>query len=166
MAVFAYQGRNSTGGAVKGAIDAASAESAAQQLLSGGIHPISITAEKEKTDEEGISFSLGRKVKVDELIMLTRQLYSLTKAGVPLNQVFRSLSQTLRNRYLVEALLDIERNLNSGVNLSAAMGRHVEVFPRLYVSIILVGENSGRLDQAFKQLVDHLELEQETYRLQ
>lgn len=164
MAVFAYQGRNNAGDSVAGAIDAVTAESAAQQLLSGGIHPISITAKKEDADEEGISFSIGRKVKVDELIMLTRQLYSLTKAGVPINQIFRSLSQTIRNRYLVGVLSDIERNLNSGVNLSRAMGRHVEVFPRLYVSVILVGENSGKLDEAFGQLVSHFELEQATAR--
>jgi len=162
MAVFSYQGRNQSGTAVSGAIDAASAEVAAQQLLAGGISPITIDPKQIDADEEGISFSFGRKVKTDELIILTRQLYSLTKAGVPLNQAIRGLALTLKNRYLVEVLADVERNLNNGINLSAAMSRHVEVFPRLYVSIILVGENSGKLDMAFKQLVDHLELEQET----
>lgn len=162
MAVFSYQGRNQSGKAVSGAVDAASLDLAAQKLLSGGISPISIDPKKVEADEEGISFSFGRKVQTEELIILTRQLYSLTKAGVPLNQSFRGLAQTLKNRYLVDVLADVERNLNNGVNLSASMSRHVDVFPRLYVSLILVGENSGKLDQAFKQLVDHLELEQNT----
>lgn len=164
MAVFAYNGRDQGGGSVSGAIDAANAEAAAHQLLTGGIYPISITAEKTDSDEEGINFSFGRKVKAEELIILTRQLYSLTKAGVPLNKCIRGLALTLKNPALVKVLYEIEKNLNSGVTLSTAMSRHVEIFPRLYVSMVLVGENSGRLEEAFKELIDHLELEQETAR--
>ena len=164
MAVFAYNGKNQGGAAVSGAVDAANAEAAAHQLLSGGIYPISITAQKADSDEEGIGFSFGRKVKAEELIILTRQLYSLTKAGVPLNKCVRGLALTLKNPALVKVLYEIEKNLNSGVTLSTAMSRHVEIFPRLYVSMVLVGENSGRLEDAFKELIDHLELEQETAR--
>ncbi len=164
MAVFAYNGRNQSGDRVKGAIDAGSSEAAAQQLMAGGIHPIAINRAKGDSDEEGISFSFGRKVSSEELIILTRQLYSLTKAGVPLNKAIRGLSLTLRNSVLISALADIEKNINSGITLSSAMGRHVDIFPRLYVSMILVGENSGRLDEAFNQLVEHLELELETAR--
>ena len=164
MPIFAYSGRTANGESVSGALDAATVEAAAQQLLSGGIHPVAINAQKADADEEGISFSFGRKVKADELIILTRQLYSLTKAGVPLNRCIRGPALTLRNKYLVDVLYDVEKNLNSGVTLSTAMSRHVEVFPRLYISMVLVGENSGRLEQAFKELIDHLELEQETAR--
>ncbi|MBT8139223.1 MAG: type II secretion system F family protein [Gammaproteobacteria bacterium] len=164
MAVFSYAGRNQNGDEVSGALDAASAEVAAHQLLAGGIYPTAIKQNKAESDEEGISFSIGRKVKADELIILTRQLYSLTKAGVPLNKSMHGLATTLKNNYLVKVLRDVEKNLNSGVTLSSAMSRHVEVFPRLYVSMVMVGENSGRLDEAFKELIDHLELEQETAR--
>ncbi|HAB55242.1 MAG TPA: MSHA biogenesis protein MshG [Cellvibrionales bacterium] len=96
--------------------------------------------------------------------MLTRQLYSLSKAGVPLNKCIRGLAITLKNPVLVNVLFEIEKNLNSGLTLSASMSRHVDIFPRLYVSMVLVGENSGRLEEAFKELIDHLELEQETAR--
>ena len=135
MAVFAYNGRNQNGEAVDGAVDAASAEAAAQQLLAGGIYPININAQEAQRDEVGFHFRFGRKVNSDELIMLTRQLYSLSKAGVPLNKAIRGLSLTLRNQYFVDVLADIEKNLNSGVTLSAAMGRHIDVFPKLYVSL-------------------------------
>ena len=164
MTVFAYSGRDQNGEAIKGALDAANAQAAAHQLLAGGIHPISIKAKKIEVDEEGISFSFGRKVKAEELIILTRQLYSLSKAGVPLNKCIRGLAMTLKNPVLVDVLFEIEKNLNSGLTLSASMSRHVDIFPRLYVSMVLVGENSGRLEEAFKELIDHLELEQETAR--
>ena len=164
MTIFSYSGRDQNGDSVNGALDAPNAQSAAHQLLSGGIHPISIKAKKPEVDEEGISFSLGRKVKAEELIILTRQLYSLTKAGVPLNKCIRGLAMTLKNPALVQVLFEIEKNLNSGLTLSASMGRHVDIFPRLYVSMVLVGENSGKLEEAFKELIDHLELEQETAR--
>ena len=164
MTVFAYSGRDQNGEAIKGALDAANAQAAAHQLLAGGIHPISIKAKKIEADEEGISFSFGRKVKAEEIIILTRQLYSLSKAGVPLNKCIRGLAMTLKNPVLVDVLFEIEKNLNSGLTLSASMSRHVDIFPRLYVSMVLVGENSGRLEEAFKELIDHLELEQETAR--
>jgi len=164
MTVFAYSGRDQNGDAIKGALDAANAKAAAHQLLAGGIHPISIKAKKIEADEEGISISFGRKVKAEELIILTRQLYSLSKAGVPLNKCIRGLAMTLKNPVLVDVLFEIEKNLNSGLTLSASMSRHVDIFPRLYVSMVLVGENSGRLEEAFKELIDHLELEQETAR--
>ena len=164
MTVFAYSGRDQNGDAINGALDAANAKAAAHQLLAGGIHPISIKAKKTEVDEEGISFSFGRKVKAEELIILTRQLYSLSKAGVPLNKCIRGLAITLKNPVLVNVLFEIEKNLNSGLTLSASMSRHVDIFPRLYVSMVLVGENSGRLEEAFKELIDHLELEQETAR--
>ncbi|MFB1001791.1 MAG: type II secretion system F family protein, partial [Pseudomonadales bacterium] len=102
MTIFAYSGRDQNGDSVNGALDAPNAQSAAHQLLSGGIHPISIKAKKPEVDEEGISFSLGRKVKAEELIILTRQLYSLTKAGVPLNKCIRGLAMTLKNPALVQ----------------------------------------------------------------
>lgn len=164
MTVFSYSGRNQKGEAVSGALDAASVHAAAHQLLSGGIHPIAIKAKKAEIDEEGIKFSFGRKVKAEELIILTRQMYSLSKAGVPLNKCIRGLAMTLKNPALVKVLYEIEKNLNSGMTLSSSMSRHVEIFPRLYVSMVLVGENSGRLEEAFKELIDHLELEQETAR--
>ena len=94
---------------------------------------------KTEVDEEGISFSFGRKVKAEELIILTRQLYSLSKAGVPLNKCIRGLAMTLKNPMLVDVLFEIEKNLNSGLTLSASMGRHVDIFPRLYVSIGVSG---------------------------
>ena len=164
MTIYAYSGRDQNGDAINGALDAIDAQAAAHQLLSGGIHPISIKAKKAEVDEEGISFTLGRKVKAEELIILTRQLYSLTKAGVPLNKCIRGLAMTLKNPILVNVLFEIEKNLNGGLTLSAAMSRHIDIFPRLYVSMVLVGENSGRLEEAFKALIDHLELEQETAR--
>ncbi|MBR9805086.1 type II secretion system F family protein [bacterium] len=165
MSVCLFTVRNNSGAKVSGAVDAINEESAAQQLLSGGIYPTSIHRKKQESDEEGISFSLTRKkVTPEDLIILTRQLYSLTKAGVPLNKAIHGLTVTLRNRTLVEALVDVERNLNSGVTLSAAMSRHVEVFPRIYVSMLHVGENTGQLDQSLKHLIEHLELEKDTQR--
>lgn len=164
MTAFDYSGRNANGQAVTGTLDASSVELAAQQLISGGIHPTKIEKKGGVVSENAISFSFGPKIKTDELITLTRQLYSLAKAGVPLNQSIRGLALTLKNKHMVSVLNDLEKNLNSGVTLSTAMSKHEDVFPRLYVSMVLVGENSGKLEQALKELIGHLELEQDTAR--
>ncbi len=164
MTAFDYSGRNANGQVVTGTLDASSDELAAQQLILGGIHPTKIEKRGGVESEDAISFSFGPKIKPDELIILTRQLYSLAKAGVPLNQSIRGLALTLKNKAMVSVLNDLEKNLNSGVTLSTAMSKHDDVFPRLYISMVLVGENSGKLEQALKELIGHLELEQDTAR--
>ena len=101
MTAFDYSGRNANGQAVTGTLDASSVELAAQQLMSGGIHPTKIEKKGGVVSEDALSFSFGPKIKPDELIILTRQLYSLAKAGVPLNQSIRGLALTLKNKHMV-----------------------------------------------------------------
>lgn len=163
MAQFSYRGRDQSGELVSGSVDATSSESVAGQLMDNGITPIAIEQSKEP-----VKFAMPqlwqRKISLEELIIFTRQMHSLTRAGVVMNRAFRGLSQSVNNDRLREILADIERSLNSGISLSVSMRRHEDVFNNLYVSIIQVGENSGRLDSAFKQLVQYLELEKDTRR--
>ena len=165
MASFSYTGRDAGGKVVSGTLDAGNAAAVAKQLQQDGVIPTRINESSSKASNEiELNFSFGKKVSDDELIVFTRQMYSLTKAGVPINKAMRGLTFTLKNPEFVEVLGDIEKCLNSGITMSTAMHRHSDIFPNLYVSMIHVGENSGRLDDAFKQLVEHLERDQETKR--
>lgn len=163
MALYIYKGRNQRGELVSGNVEALSADSVASQLLSGSITPISIKETIEKKALQLPEF-FKPKIKLEEITMLCRQMYSLTRAGVVLNRAFRGLAESVNNPRLSRVLLDVEVSLNSGVNLATALRRHSDVFDSLFVNIVSVGENSGRLDLAFQQLSSYLELEKDTRR--
>ncbi len=163
MATFSYQGRDSSGALVKGTVEANSADGVVNQLVNGGVTPIEIS-EKKDTASFAMPALLQRRVTLDELIMFCRQMYSLTRAGVVLNKAIRGLSSSVPNPVLREVLADVENTLNSGVSLSVSLGKHRSVFDDLFINIIQVGENSGRLDLAFKQMAQYLELEKDTRR--
>jgi len=164
VAKFSYRGRSASGELVTGAIDAASADSVAGQLVNKKITPIAIEKQREASPPLALPVLFQKKIQLDEITMLCRQMYSLTKAGVVLNRAFKGLAESVNNPRLAAVLLDIERSLNSGTNLATSLRRHRDVFDSLFINIMQVGENSGRLDLAFQQLSFYLELEKDTRR--
>jgi len=164
MADFVYKARNSSGGLVNGKIEADSAHAAAQVLNSRGLIPLNIELAVVEQDllEQFNYWQATRKLNVNDLILFSRQMYSLTKAGVPLTRAINSLADSSRNLALKRALVDISRQLESGRSLSQAMAQHGKIFPLLLVSIINVGEATGGLEQAFLQICHYLEREKDT----
>ncbi|HFQ4969946.1 TPA: type II secretion system F family protein [Vibrio vulnificus] len=163
MATFHYQGRTLDGNKANGQIDAVTSEAAAEQLMNRGIIPVSITQGKTGS---GLDFDLNAlfapAVPLEILVLFCRQLYSLTKAGVPLLRSMRGLVQNCENKQLKAALEEVVAELTNGRSLSASMQLHSKVFSPLFVSMIHVGENTGRLDQALLQLANYYEQELET----
>ena len=163
MPSFRYQGRQSDGSSVSGQIDAPSEDAVIEQLMNKGIIPVSIKAGRGKS-----AFDLDLKtlftpsVPLEVLVIFCRQLYSLTKAGVPLLRSMKGLSQNSANKQLQEALEDVTQELTNGRSLSASMQMFPKVFSPLFVSMIHVGENTGRLDEALLQLANYYEQEVET----
>src|SRR5690606_12636557 len=96
--------------------------------------------------------------------MFCRQMYTISKAGIPLVKGLRGLSASLRNYTFQKALNDIIERLENGVELSTAMRHHPKIFNQLFVSMIGVGESSGRLDLVFKQLTDYMERDLNTIK--
>jgi len=163
MPTFSYQGRTLTGASTKGKIDAVNEDAAAEALMNKGVIPLNIQLRKESNAS---SFSLSKllvpAIPLEVVILFCRQLFSLTKAGVPLLRSMRGLLQNCENQQLKDALEDVVSELSNGRGLSAAMQPHSKVFSPLFVSMINVGENTGRLDQALLQLANYYEQELET----
>ncbi|MEC8419414.1 MAG: type II secretion system F family protein [Pseudomonadota bacterium] len=166
MPQFKYAGKTAQGGAQNGVIEAASAQAAAQALLSQNVVPTSITETKRgnAASSEGLSaISLfEQKVGIDELIIFARQMYSLLKAGIPIIRAIKGLSENASHKRFQEILKDIADQLEQGRNLSAAMAKYEKIFTRLTISVVVVGENTGKLDDVFLQLALYFEREQET----
>ncbi|TVQ31327.1 MAG: type II secretion system F family protein [Wenzhouxiangella sp.] len=163
MSGYVWQGRNSRGQLVSGRVDAEDMDRVAEQLLKLDITPISIDQSAEKIDQAGsLSARLGLdKPKLNDLILFSRQMYTMTKAGVPLIQGLRNVANSTRNRQLADAVNQVVDALESGRGLAAGLALSPKVFPPMYVSIVRVGETSGALDQAFQQMATYLELERD-----
>ncbi|MFN3162434.1 MAG: type II secretion system F family protein [Pseudohongiellaceae bacterium] len=176
MAHFQYSGRDSSGGRVSGTIDATTADEVAAELFGQNVTPIDIKqvarkqaksrkpkASENATTIENINAFLAKKrVETDDLIMFARQMHSLTKAGLPLDRAMKGLEASLINPLFKSVLQEVIDGLENGQSLASAMGRHPRIFNELFLSLIHVGENTGRLDLAFKEIGRYLELEKNT----
>lgn len=166
MSHFEYRGRNSQGQLVLGKLEASSVELAANQLTTLGVIPVEL--KQVGGDESGVQSWFDRlnerKLTTVDLIMFCRQMYTITKSGIPLIRGVRGLSVSINHALIQRALSDVATRLESGSGLSAALQQHPKIFNNLFISIIHVGENSGRLDEAFLQLSEYMERDLETSR--
>jgi len=159
MAIYEFKGRNVEGRLITGQLDASSQDAAVNQLLGRGVTPVEINEFIEQLSlSERFARATNRgRVETVELIMFCRQMHTITRAGIPLVKGLRGLSASLRNYAFQQALNDIVERLEAGVELSTAMRAHPKIFQNLFVSLVSVGENSGRLDLVFKQLSEYME---------
>ena len=164
MPFFAYKARNSRGELVQGVLEGNDSSAVANQLFNTGITPIDITATSRPLsgDEAGWWTRLTEeKVRSIDVQLFSRQLYTLLKAGVPIMRGLAGLQESAINKSFARVLKDIRESLDSGRELSAAMRRHPAVFSSFYLSMVRVGEMTGRLEDVFLRLFAHLEFERE-----
>ncbi|PSW09600.1 MSHA biogenesis protein MshG [Photobacterium rosenbergii] len=164
MAVFNYRGRSSQGDIKRGQLEAASQDAAADILMRQGVIPLEIREGKAKSAGLDIDRLFKSRIPLEVLVIFCRQLYSLTKAGVPLLRAVRGLGQSASHPLMRETLDAVVVELTNGKSLSASMKEHPRVFSELFVSMISVGENTGRLDETLLQLAQYFEQEMETRR--
>ena len=163
MAQFSYKARDANGNAVSGTIDAGSEGAAADLLRRRSIILLSIEKREEAVTPSLAKMPLWQKqVSLTELIIFSRQMYSLMKAGIPIIRAMEGLAASTSSERLKLVLADVVDQLQNGRNLSSALAEHPKVFSRLMVSLVHVGENTGRLDEAFLQLTYYFEQELET----
>lgn len=166
MAIYEFKGRNVEGRLITGQVDASSQEAAVNQLLGRGVTPVEI---KEFIAQLSLSERFARatnrgRVETVELIMFCRQMHTISRASIPLVKGLRGLAASLRNYTFQQALNDVVERLEAGVELSTAMRAHPKIFNNLFVSLVSVGENSGRLDLVFKQLSEYMERDLSTVK--
>lgn len=161
MTAFAYKGRDVQGTVIEGLIDAQDSNAAADTLVSRGITPIAI---HEETNREGLSLGTSGwfkpKVTDEDIMFFSRQMYTLMKAGVPILQSLGGLRESTHNPTFADVLGRIRESLDSGRELSIALS-DAGVFSPFYISMIRVGEMTGRLDVIFLRLYEHLEFEKD-----
>ena len=167
MAVFAYKGRNPRGELVQGRLEAADSGAVADHLVNTGITPIDIEpvaaprAEAANAVPRAFGALFEPRITLVDLMLFSRQMYTLTKAGVPMLRALGGLQESIANPRLKEIVGDLRASLDAGRELSAGMRRHPRVFSPFYVSLVRVGETTGQLETVFLRLYEHLEFEKE-----
>ena len=164
MATFKFRGRDRGGRLVNGELQADNSSAAAAQLIHSGVTPVRIDpVSGESTGAQVLQLRLFKvKPGLAELMMFARQMYALTKAGIPIVRALRGLADSARNTEMVTALHDVIDSLNSGRDLAGSLAKHPDIFSPLFVNVVRVGENSGKLDEAFQRLYQYLAFDKMT----
>ena len=166
MSQYLYSGRSARGELVRGSVDGDSEEAVATRLQQDGVTPISIAASNDPGASSAPLQQLAQRLglgkpKTADLVLFTRQMYTIVKSGIPLLRGLRGLAGSTHNVVLRRALEDVLRSLEAGRDLATSFGRHPELFPEIYLNIIAVGEATGTLEAAFMRLGDYLRQEQD-----
>ncbi|MBF0358272.1 MAG: type II secretion system F family protein [Magnetococcales bacterium] len=161
MAKFRYKGR-AAGDLVEGVMEGQTPDHVASKLQNRGTVPITIDEiNQSRAIRWGVMPRLGG-VKVDDLIIFSRQMAALTRSGVPLVRAFSGLIDSTVNSSLKEAMVQVVADLQAGHDLSTSLAEHPRIFDQFFVRVIRVGEEMGRLDDAFAQVLRYLEGGKET----
>jgi MSHA biogenesis protein MshG len=161
MPIFNYSGRNARGEAMQGQIESQNPRAVAAWMLSAGITPIDIRqlAGQEERPQWLRTLLGQRPINDVDLLLFTRQMGTLVKAGVPMMQAIASIQKSTRKQSLVDTLQALRDGLDKGLELSGAMAHYPKVFDEYYVNMVKVGEGTGRLEEIFRRLFLQLDFE-------
>jgi type IV pilus assembly protein PilC len=157
---FAYKATNKEGKTVSGTAEAADKAALMAMLSKQGLHPLVVTAGKGAKKGGFFSLSAGggkKKVKLNDLVIFTRQLSTMISAGVPLARSLNALSQDTENPYMGEVLSGICKDIESGSPLGDAFAKYPNVFSDVYVNMVKAGEEGGILDKILLRLATQVE---------
>ena len=164
MATYTWRGRNVRGELVQGQIEAMTENAVADQLMAIRVAPVHIAVipEVATTSTESWWQVLNRRsISIEDVLIFSRQMYTLNKAGIPILRAFSGLQASSSNPALVEVLKDVRAGLDQGRDMATSMSRHPKVFGSFYIAMVRVGEMTGRLTEVFLRLAEHLEFERD-----
>jgi general secretion pathway protein F len=159
MPVFEYKGLNRSGSNVRGTIDADNIRTARTRLKKDGIFVVDLKdkGKAERKIKSSKSTVATRRVGVQDLSMMTRQLATLIKANIPLVDALAAVSEQVENPTLSMVIADIKNAVNEGGAFHKALAKYPRIFDNIYISMCEAGEMSGTLDMILIRLAEFKE---------
>jgi MSHA biogenesis protein MshG len=163
MSLFAYTGRSVHGELVKGSLEGTDSGAIANHLFNIGITPLQIepTERAPEAARAKVTLRIRRKITSLDLMLFSRMMYTLIKAGVPIMTALAGLKESAQNPAFADLMEDLRDNLDNGLELSIAMRRHPKVFTPFYISMVQIGEMTGMMEETFIRLAEHIEFERQ-----
>ncbi len=164
MAVFTYKAKEGPTKTVEGELHAESSPDALAALDRMGLSPVWVREKAEQLDgKQARKFDL-RPIRPRDITILTRQLASLIRSGVPILRGLRTIADQTESQRLRRVVSDMEATVRDGSMLSVAMSRYPALFSALYVDMVRAGESGGILDESLTRLADAREKEEDFRR--
>lgn len=162
MGAFEYTALNSGGRKNRGTLEADSAKAARQQLRAKGLIPIEVSPASESNPQAGGSLLSGSPgLGIKPLALLTRQIATLLRAGIPLEETLSAIANQTRNQKVRRIVLAVRAKVLEGHSFAQALGNFPRAFPKLYRATVEAGEHSGHLDEVLERLGDYTESQQQ-----
>ncbi|MBI4550601.1 MAG: type II secretion system F family protein [Candidatus Omnitrophica bacterium] len=156
MPTYAYQVKNQQGKDLTGQREAVDVNVLIQELKDQGFLIIKVQETKSRAATRKVS--RGRKrIKLDDLLVFSRQMATMVDAGIPLVQTLDILSEQTENPSFRKIIQTIKGDVESGKNFSDGLETHRRVFSPLFISMVRAGETSGTLDEILDRLATYLE---------
>ena len=156
MAAFEYTAMDETGRTRQGVLSGDSARQIRSRLRAMGLYPVEVRGVHEQA-ARSVGLNPARRISAAALALLTRQLATLLRAGMPLDESLRALGAQTSSRRLQSILADVCARITEGASLNEAMATYPGVFPEFYCSMVAAGEAGGRLEEVLERLADYTE---------
>ena len=160
MPAFEYSALDATGSHKKGISQGESARQVRQLLRTQGLTPISVDEVEQEEKSSSPSFWRRKKIPGSEVSLMTRQLATLVRAGLPLDDALQALSEQVEHAEVKRMVLSIRTRVTEGHSLSEAMKPYTYVFSELYIATVYAGEHSRDLALVLERLADYSESRQ------
>ncbi len=161
MPVFQYAGYDGQGHAVKGVFEADTSKTARQRLRGQGIFVKQISETQAQAAPQKLHDvplrQFFERIRVQEVVIMTRQLATLVGAQIPLVSCLSALADQTEGLKLKAVIAEIKDDVNEGASLAASLRQHSKIFPPLYINMVQAGEASGGLDTVLLRLADFME---------
>lgn len=153
MPDFSYTTIAADGHQASGSLTAGSREAAIAILREQGTRPIIVKEAKAKK----VRLAFGKKVKIKDLVIFTRELSTMINAGVPLPRALDTLAGQTENKYFKQVISSVNHDIEGGLQLAEAMAKYPNVFSEVYINMVKAGETGGILDDIMKRLATQVE---------
>jgi type IV pilus assembly protein PilC len=156
MPSFKYVAKDRDGKTISGSMDAADRSKVIDTLRKKDLIIVSV-ADATQSSVFSMSFGTKKKIKIDDLVIFSRQLATMVDAGIPLVGALDILSEQMDNRTFGELIAKVRNDVETGSSLSEAFAKHKTVFSSLFINMVKAGESSGTLDEILERVAEYFE---------
>lgn len=161
MGAFEYLALDAQGRERKGLLEGDTPRQVRQQLREQGLTPLEVTEAAEKETNAPQAFGMRRGISATELALVTRQLATLVRSALPVEEALLAASQQSEKPRLKSMLLSVRARVMEGHTLASGLAQFPHVFPEIFRATVAAGEHSGHLDGVLERLADYAESRQQ-----